>query len=41
MPGMTVMTSPVSTRNVTGTYYTYGPGRPAYSKCDVDHRHRE
>ena len=33
---MTVMTSPVNTRNLTGTY---GPGYGLVTICDVDHRH--
>ena len=36
VPEMTVMTSPVNTRNLTGTY---GPGYGLLTISDVDHRH--
>ena len=34
VPEMTVMTSPVNTRNLTGTY---GPGHGLHTISDVDH----
>ena len=40
MPGMIAMISPVSTRNVTGTY-EQGYGLQTTHKCEVDHGNGE
>ena len=36
VPEMTVMTSPINTRNLTGTY---GPGYGLHTISDADHGH--